>query len=214
MVEAFPGQVICVNPGEVHDGMGLNDQIRSWRMIYVDACVMSREIGDEIEGTPEISCPVIADPLMADRISELFNAATSHSAEPLRCEENLLCCVTYLLQTYGARRRRLSPSLPSIGRALERLQAQPQQPTTLSELSSIAGLSRFQFLRAFTRQTGISPHAYLIQLRLQRARRLLAKHHTIADTAALAGFADQSHMTRCFVRRLGITPRQYQNAVC
>lgn len=214
MVEALPGHVICVNPGEVHDGMGFNDGVRSWRMIYADPSVVTQEAGDEIEGTPEISRPVIADQRLAELVQGLFNSAMIESPEPMSGEENLLHCIAYLLRTYGVRRRKLTSSVPSIRGALERLRAQPERPTSLSELSSIAGVSRFQFLRAFTRQIGITPHAYLIQLRVHRARHLLAKGHAIADTAVMAGFADQSHMTRCFVGRLGITPHQYQKAVC
>jgi AraC-like DNA-binding protein len=82
----------------------------------------------------------------------------------------------------------------------------------LGELAALSGVSRFQFLRAFTRQTGITPHAYLVQLRVRMAQRLLRDGHTPAEAALGAGFADQSHLTRCFVRQLGVTPGRYQMA--
>jgi AraC-like DNA-binding protein len=73
-------------------------------------------------------------------------------------------------------------------------------------LAAEAGLSRYQFLRAFTRLTGLPPHAYLLQRRVQHARQLVRRGLPLADVAAASGFADQSHMTRCFVRSLGLTP--------
>ena len=83
----------------------------------------------------------------------------------------------------------------------------------LAALAAEAGLSRFQFLRGFARDTGLPPHAYLIQRRLSLARHLIAQGTALADAAAGAGFADQSHMTRAFVRAFGVTPAQYAGAV-
>ena len=55
----------------------------------------------------------------------------------------------------------------------------------------------------------MSPHAYLIQLRLEKARQLISKGKSIADAALLAGFSDQSHLTRSFKKRYGLTPGRY-----
>jgi AraC-like DNA-binding protein len=74
-------------------------------------------------------------------------------------------------------------------------------------------MSRFQLLRGFAREVGTTPHAYLVQRRVCLARRLLAAGKPLADTAHRAGFADQSHMTRAFLRQLGITPGRYRAAV-
>jgi AraC-like DNA-binding protein len=84
---------------------------------------------------------------------------------------------------------------------------------TLAELAAISGVSRFQLLRGFVRDIGVTPHAYLVQLRVRLARRLLAQRHTPAQAALLAGFADQSHLTRAFVRQVGVTPGRYREAL-
>jgi len=77
----------------------------------------------------------------------------------------------------------------------------------------LSGVSRFQLLRGFSREIGITPHAYLVQRRVLRAKQFLADGQTPAEAATRAGFADQSHMTRAFVRQLGITPARYQAAI-
>ncbi|WP_429861193.1 helix-turn-helix domain-containing protein, partial [Achromobacter ruhlandii] len=60
--------------------------------------------------------------------------------------------------------------------------------------------------RAFSRATGMTPHAYQMQRRLLLARRLLRQGMALADAAAAAGFADHSHMTRPFSRATGVPP--------
>jgi AraC-like DNA-binding protein len=89
----------------------------------------------------------------------------------------------------------------------------PVAPITLSDLARASGLSRFQVLRGFVRATGLTPHAYLVQRRINLARRLIAHGTPLAETAVASGFADQSHMTRIFVRKYGISPRAYADAV-
>ncbi|MGC3029393.1 helix-turn-helix domain-containing protein, partial [Burkholderia sp. DN3021] len=92
------------------------------------------------------------------------------------------------------------------------LDAAPAAPVSLAELADLSGVSRFQLLRGFARELGITPHAYLIQSRARLARALLANGLPIADAAAEAGFADQSHLTRAFARQFGITPGRFTQA--
>jgi AraC-like DNA-binding protein len=64
-------------------------------------------------------------------------------------------------------------------------------------------------VRAFSQATGMTPHAYLVQRRIGIVRRMIAKGTPLADAALAGGFADQSHMTRTFVRAYGLTPGAY-----
>ena len=66
----------------------------------------------------------------------------------------------------------------------------------------------FHFLRAFSRQFGITPHAYLNQVRVHQARELILRGVPIARAAVDVGFVDQSHLTKRFKRLLGVTPGQ------
>jgi AraC-like DNA-binding protein len=102
------------------------------------------------------------------------------------------------------------PASDAVHRARQRLDDDPAAAPTLANLAAEAGLGRLQFLRAFSRATGLPPHAYLVQRRIQRARQLIRRGVTLADAAAASGFADQSHMTRCFTRSLGLTPGAFR----
>lgn len=80
---------------------------------------------------------------------------------------------------------------------------------TLGELAACAGLSQTYFIRAFKQSTGLTPGQYIIQQRVEWARQLLMDSEmSIAEVAQAVGFADQSHLARCFRRLLGISPRQ------
>lgn len=87
------------------------------------------------------------------------------------------------------------------------------QDLKLNELSAIAQLSPYHFLRLFKQQMGITPHQYILHRRIEKAKHLL-KHSklSIADIAMQTGFADQSHLTRCFKRIVGVTPKQLLQA--
>ena len=94
----------------------------------------------------------------------------------------------------------------------ERIDDAPARPHSLTDLAALAGLSRYQTLRGFARLTGLTPHAYVMQRRLDTARSLIRQCSTLADAAIEAGFADQSHMHRIFVARYGFTPGAYAGA--
>jgi AraC-like DNA-binding protein len=89
----------------------------------------------------------------------------------------------------------------------------PAAAITLADLARESGLSRFQVLRGFVRATGLTAHAYILQRRIAAARRLIAQGRPLAEAALDSGFADQSHMTRMFVRTYGISPGAYAEAV-
>jgi len=84
---------------------------------------------------------------------------------------------------------------------------------SVDTLAGIACLSPYHFIRTFARQTGLTPHAWLMQLRARKAGALLSRGLPIADAALQCGFADQSHLSRIFKRLWGYTPGQYRNSV-
>jgi AraC-like DNA-binding protein len=88
----------------------------------------------------------------------------------------------------------------------ERLGTDLLHPPTLSELAAFTGLGKYQLLRRFEAVYGLPPHAWLLTQRAEQARRLIRNGSALAEAAAACGFADQSHMTRIFVRQFGFTP--------
>lgn len=215
MVEAGPGDAITVNPGEVHDGAPIGDAGRSWRILYFDPSVIAEAVNDMSEGKTksfEFSAPVISDGRIAGRFRALFSAMTkgTPATASLRREEMLFILLAALRPKDNA----AGPAAPdAISLARSIIDDDPARSMTLAELAQAGGLSRFQLLRGFFRVTGFTPHAYLVQRRIDLARRLIAGRMSLAEAALASGFADQSHMTRIFVRKYGVSPRLYADAV-
>jgi AraC-like DNA-binding protein len=212
-VESEAGDVIMVNPGEMHDGMPVGDKARGWRILYLDPTLVAGEIADETTGGELIVRPVARDPQLAKYVIRLFAQVENLAPNGLAAEESLLRCLMRVLNSHGIRGPCTACSSPSVLKAIRRLDAAPELPTSLAELAALSGVSRFQLLRGFAREVGTTPHAYLVQRRVRVVRRLLAAGRSPVDAALLAGFADQSHMTRAFVRQFGITPGRYKAAI-
>jgi AraC-like DNA-binding protein len=211
-VESEAGDVIMVNPGEMHDGIPIGGQARGWRMLYFDPGLVASQVETQ---QPEIVRPAVRDPALARVFAQLFAEVSRPVPDFLAIEENLLRSLTLAVRRHRTGHGEKSPGDPSpaVAAARQRLDAAPELPTTLAELAALSGVSRYQLLRGFARDVGITPHAYLIQRRVLLVRQLVTRKRSLAEAAAEAGFADQSHMTRAFVRQLGVTPARYRAAL-
>jgi transcriptional regulator GlxA family with amidase domain len=93
------------------------------------------------------------------------------------------------------------------------IEAHLGDPIVCQELADCVQLSRFHFARAFRRSTGMSPHCYIIQRRLEYAQHLmLSTNASLLMIALECGFSDHPHLSRAFVKALGATPRSWRQA--
>jgi AraC-like DNA-binding protein len=207
-VESVPGDVITVNPGEVHDGHPIRGASRRWRILYFDPELLVRTLVPDTASEIEFFSPSQRDVSAGHAVNRLFERL-SRGADRLGIEE----IVAELVPRLSGRTRpdRCRHSTP-VTRARARIEDDPSQPVTLAELAALSSVSRYQIVRAFAREFGITPYAYLIQCRVRLARRLIAGGAAPAEAAHASGFADQSHLTRAFFRQLGVTPGRYRAA--
>ena len=98
-------------------------------------------------------------------------------------------------------------------RVREYLHDNYMHPVTLDELARVAALSPWHFQRQFKLHFHVTPHQMLMAVRLWRAKDFLTRGMPAADVAAVTGLTDQSHLTRAFTHRYGITPVRYQKQV-
>jgi AraC-like DNA-binding protein len=182
-------------------------------MIYFDPLLIAQSAEDEFTGTFEIVRPVAKDGVLARLFNRLFTSLTANHVDHLACEELLLRTTMKLFLHHSSAQATPKGPSPPVAMAIQRLNEAADQQVSLAELAALAGVSRFKLLRGFAREVGTTPHAYLLQRRLRAARRLLAAGQTPVQAAIEAGFADQSHLTRAFVRFFGMTPARYRAAI-
>jgi AraC-like DNA-binding protein len=212
-VEAGPGSFISVNPGEVHDGRAIGGRPRAWRILYFEPAALAEVRADILEGAERsftFDAPVFADRGLLESLEAAFSYARTDARMP--CETAILRLVARLGAHSTTRPKRAAGPTACIRRARQMIDADPAAPLTLMELAREAGLSRYQLIRAFARELGLPPHAYILQRRIALAQRLIRAGVELAEVAAAAGFCDQSHLTRWFVRQFGVTPRRYAGA--
>jgi AraC-like DNA-binding protein len=95
---------------------------------------------------------------------------------------------------------------------LDQIAEQFHEPLTLDQLAATYGHNELRFLRDFIRAIGLTPHAYLVEVRLQAARRMIEDTNLpLASIALDTGFAHQSHMGSIFRKHLAMTPSQYRS---
>jgi AraC-like DNA-binding protein len=145
--------------------------------------------------------------------AELHRLCSSIEAAHDALEQQSLFATTMVALARHTERKTELPEAGNGKRAVERAKAYLRErfnePISLAELATACGLSRFYLVHAFTKETGLSPHAYQVHVRIERARSLLLKGISFAAAAASLGFADQSHFTRHFKRIMHVTPKQY-----
>jgi AraC-like DNA-binding protein len=151
--------------------------------------------------------------LAARRInSEIKNQDTTSI---LVVESQAAIIVAQLLRRSAERHVHVTGGLaPSVlNRAIERIEASLEHSIRLTELAADAGLSAHHFCRAFRQSTGLPPHAYLIQRRLDRACDLLrSSNMSITEIALMCGYSSGSHLSASFQKEIGVSPKMFRGA--
>ncbi|MBB2494906.1 AraC family transcriptional regulator [Aquipseudomonas ullengensis] len=211
-----PGKVILLEPGEIHDGYAPTEEGFTYSMLYIDPQWLERELHALFEHAPADSTPSFASILNTDSrlAGAIFRAFQTLHQGDLRIVrqtaiDDLLGTMTRSLQ--WRKRENPDPRLPLVAqRARDYLHAHYDQDIGLDELAQACAVDRFRLSRAFKSAFGVAPHAYLIQLRLAKARQRLARGESPAEVASALGFADQSHLGRWFRRAYQLTPADYR----
>jgi AraC-like DNA-binding protein len=165
------------------------------------------ELGHPLRRTARV---LVESPDIFDHLAEL-ETAFRPDASALEQNCRVLRCIRWLVeQTFTGASVKARTEHRAVRLVREHLTDQFRDNVTLDELASLTRLSRYHLIRVFTRDVGISPHAYQTQIRLARARQLLRTGMEGRDVAAAVGFSDQSHLIRECKRSFGVTPKAYK----
>jgi AraC-like DNA-binding protein len=212
---AEAGSVPIINPGELHTGARAVDVGWRYRVFYLPVDFV-QSVADEVAGRaqpmPWFPADIVRDADVARRVQRAHQALEA-GGDPLAAEHALFDAVSTLLVRHAGQR-------PPVGRVRldtarvesmkSRLADDMSAPLSLTELAQTVGLSTFHAARLFTRETGIAPHAWRNQMRLNRALEALRAGASVTDVAAASGFTDQSHFTRHFKKTFGVPPGRWR----
>jgi len=212
-----PDYVVTCQPGEIHNGHPGNDLPWCYRMMYINPQLVHRiseESGYKSGTLPFLNHTCIAHPDIVTSLRILHRQSEQNEAtlsQEIQIHELLSKILAHFSEI------RLNPMTVTdekspVEGVKDYINSHFADDMTLDDLATVAHLSKSYFIRAFRHHTGISPYAYLLQVRLNRAKTLLKQGDSSVNIALETGFYDQSHFTRYFKRFMGITPAIYQAA--
>jgi AraC-like DNA-binding protein len=208
------GTVVLMNPGDVHACNPIDDQPWAYRMFYVDTNWLT-DLQHTLGFSRELdfrafSITHTTDASLYAGLNLLYEELVDEQVETLQKHRSAVAFFSDLQQ-------RLNPAdLPGreINLKLERAAQYIRDNCTLAlkleDICEAAQLSASYLTRAFKQHYGMTPHAFLVNRRIQFARAQLRSGKLIADVALEAGFADQAHFQRAFKQHLAATPGQYR----
>jgi AraC-like DNA-binding protein len=213
---AAEGELFVLEPEAVHTGMAAVPEGWAYKVLYIEPMLLHDWAERDGNAPRAARWVVFRDRDLRCALGRAHAALASEPAGDLAVDEAVLGAVAALrphLRPGPPERGRDRAEHAAVRRARRHLSERWDQRVTLAELAAAAGLSRFELVRRFRDQNGVTPHAFQSNLRVDHARRLLAAGVAPAAVAAVCGFADQPHLTRVFKRAVGVTPGLYARAV-
>ena len=219
-IVAGQGMVNLANAGEAHNGKAMTDRGWTYRMFYFGNDLLKEAVSqisdNKMNTLPYFPEGVLSHPRLAGLLWQLHIALELETLQTLQAETQFWEILSLLIKKHADQQIQesaLASASLQIQRTCDLIRDQFQDDLTLSILADKAHLSPFHFLRLFQKETGMPPHQYLIQYRIQKAKALIRQNQSLVQTALETGFADQSHFNRHFKRIVGISPGKYRKIV-
>lgn len=205
------GQACLINPGQVHAGGPAPDGVFSYTMLYLSLDLV-RGLAEDLcrrpQGAPEFTSLVSDRPDVCGSLLRL--ARCVDGGDDLEMESALVRAVGDALRAHGGvAGDGGSRDTSFVRRAREMLAADLDRKVAVRDMAAALGVSQYHFLRAFKRQTGVPPHVFRTQRRVELARSLIRQGTSLSEVAQMAGFTDQPHFTNTFKLYTGVTPGRY-----
>ncbi|WP_437889832.1 AraC family transcriptional regulator [Phytobacter sp. V91] len=215
---AAAGTVMIIHPGDVHTGEAVERDLGWDYCAFYPSASLVQSVAEEVlpgRGQINFGREIMRHaPHMAKGLLRSASVLTQ-SQDAMEKECILFQLLSLLISHYGERTTRgmaASNARADIRRAIDYLQTHYHQTVSVGDVASAVGLSEFHFMRLFQTSTGLSVHRFLTQIRLIRAKSLLALGVSASQTAQDVGFFDQSHFSRIFRTHFGMTPGAFASA--
>jgi AraC-like DNA-binding protein len=213
--EATASALLVFNPAEPHSGRMARSKRWRYRGLYLtEPALETVAAALGVDTVPYFTNNVFAE---ADLVAAFLSLhqALQRGTDALLERETLIASFGRLFRQHAASGEKI-PVVNRDDHAVARLKAlmgeRYAEPITLEDMGRLVDLTPFQLIGLFKRTVGLTPHAYLTQVRLRTAIREMRHGTSIAQAALAAGFYDQSALTTHFKRAYGITPLQWVRA--
>lgn len=208
------GTVVLMNPGDVHACNPIDGSPWSYVMFYVDTGwlgALQQALGlAEHPGFQALDSIMSRDRKLYDGVVQLYAVLTDHDLSTEDKQDAATAFFTQLLQSLGTLPEPRGDAHDKLERAAAFIQENCTRALKTSDICTAAALSPSYLIRAFRRLYGMTPHAFLLNQRVQLARLMLKQGEPLAEVALASGFADQAHFQRAFKQLLATTPGQYK----
>tara|TARA_Y100001001_G_scaffold164275_1_gene195822 strand:+ start:1172 stop:1969 length:798 start_codon:yes stop_codon:yes gene_type:complete len=209
------GDLVLMNPEWVHACNPIDNQPWGYLMLYVDTgWLTDLRYGAGLLPGPhwqDISLATVSGPHWYERYSRMADCLLDPQRDLLDKQTEVVEFLSDLMHELARQPVAQEPQAPRALQALAHyLDGHVAEDVSLDALCEISGYSAGHLIRAFRQYFGLTPHAYLVNRRVQFGRRELANGTPIAEAALNAGFTDQPHFQRTFKRLMAATPNQYR----
>lgn len=210
------GNIMIIHPGEVHTGKCIAESGCSYQMIYVEPNVVLKAFPDfysKFNQDLHFKKQNIADNYIANSIRQAFRSFSINSSPLIEKESKLQNLLEKLISRYsmpGCFGKIFKAEKIYVKKAKQFLEDNYGSDLSLKDLAKEVNISPYHLLRMFKGDLGISPHAYLTQIRIQKSKRYLIQGSSISEVAQLTGFCDQAQFTKRFKQLVGTTPGLFQ----
>ena len=202
--------IVAINPAEVHTGFSGTPDGWRYRMFYFDLKELSRQFENRgLPIDPIINQPMIDDDYLFDILFQLHLSLEQSSFE-LTKESLFILALERLFTQYGSAKIEFNNiCCKSSYLARDFIHDNFELTPSLTELEQISNCSKFQLIKSFKTIFGVTPHQYLLLVKVNNAKKMLSKGLSSVDVTMACGFYDQSHLTRNFKKAFGISPSKY-----
>lgn len=209
------GDLVLMNPDWPHACNPIENQPWAYLMLYVDTTWLTQlRYTEGLLQRPrwqDIANAVITDKHLYQGYCTMAATLLDDDRELLDKQTQVIEYLSALMHTIGNQKLGLDQQMPTTLKALANyLDEHFTEELSLDDLCTLSGYSPSHLIRRFKQYFGMTPHAYIINKRIQYGQQQLKKGISIIDTALDAGFADQAHFQRTFKRLVAATPNQYR----
>lgn len=195
-----------INPKTIHSCNPKDDKPRSYFMLYVDMDYLK-------DGFKQLSFqnPKLEDKKLYDMFLFLSNSLLKNDIFYMEKEQVLYSFLENLYNLIDIELIEIKKD--AMKQAQDFMDKSKYENITLDDICKKVGLSKFHFIRFFKLQYHTTPHAYMLNLKINEAKKLLQKGEDISFIAQTLGFFDQSHLNKVFKKHIALTPNEYKKSL-